>query len=137
MKVAFDTNVILDFILHRPNAQAALELVRKVAAEEIGGIISANSITDNYYIARKTIGDEKAREAVADLLALFDVAPVDGDGCSKALATPMKDYEDAVLAVCSAQEGADYLVTRDEDFLAAEGCPVQVVSPGTLLEMLN
>ena len=49
----------------------------------------------------------------------------------------MKDYEDAVLAVCSAQEGADYLVTRDEDFLAAEGCPVQVVSPGTLLEMLN
>ena len=134
MKVAFDTNVILDFILHRPNAQAALELVRKVAAEEIGGIISANSITDIYYIARKTIGDEKAREAVADLLALFDVAPVDGDGCSKALATPMKD---AVLAVCSAQEGADYLVTRDEDFLAAEGCPVQVVSPGTLLEMLN
>ena len=121
MKVAFDTNVILDFILHRPNAQAALELVRKVAAEEIGGIISANSITDIYYIARKTIGDEKAREAVADLLALFDVAPVDG----------------AVLAVCSAQEGADYLVTRDEDFLAAEGCPVQVVSPGTLLEMLN
>ena len=98
---------------------------------------SANSITDIYYIARKTIGDEKAREAVADLLALFDVAPVDGDGCSKALATPMKDYEDAVLAVCSAQEGADYLVTRDEDFLAAEGCPVQVVSPGTLLEMLN
>ena len=59
MKVAFDTNVILDFILHRPNAQAALELVRKVAAEEIGGIISANSITDIYYIARKTIGDEK------------------------------------------------------------------------------
>ena len=49
----------------------------------------------------------------------------------------MKDYEDAVLAVCSAQEGADYLVTRDEDFLVAEGCPVQVVSPGTLLEMLN
>ena len=46
MKVAFDTNVILDFILHRPNAQAALELVRKVAAEEIGGIISANSSTD-------------------------------------------------------------------------------------------
>ena len=91
MKVAFDTNVLLDTILNRPGRENALRLMLAVSEEKIAGVVSANSITDLYYLARKGIGDQAAREAIFDVLSIFDVAPVDGDACSMALNTPMSD----------------------------------------------
>lgn len=132
MKIAFDTNVLLDTILNRPGREEALKLMLAVSEERVSGIVSANSITDLYYLARKGIGDRLAREAVFDILSLFDVAPVDGDVCAMALNTPMEDYEDAVLAVCAARAGADCIVTRDEGLIKAD-CPVQVRRPKELL----
>ena len=85
MKVAFDTNVLLDTILNRPGREDALRLMLAVSEEKFVGVVSANSITDMYYLARKGIGDEAAREAIFDVLSMFDVAPVDGDVCSMAL----------------------------------------------------
>ncbi len=81
MKVAFDTNVLLDTILNRPGREEALRLMLAVSEEKIAGVISANSITDLYYLARTGIGDQAAREAIFDVLYIFYVAPVDCDAC--------------------------------------------------------
>lgn len=136
IKIAFDTNVLLDSILNRPERDDALRLMLAISEEKAVGIISANSITDIYYLARKGVGDQAAREAIFDLLSMFDVAPVDGDVCSMALNEPMSDYEDAVLAVCAAREGADYIATRDKDFLEAAS-PVQVRTPASLVRIIE
>lgn len=136
MKVAFDTNVLMDCILNRPGRQIALRLLMAVSEEKIVGIISANSITDIYYLSKKGIGDRAAREAILDLLSMFDVAPVDGEVCAMALNEPMGDYEDAVMAVCAAREGADYIVTGDQGFLSSPS-PVQVRSPADMLRAIG
>ena len=136
MKVAFDTNVLLDTILNRPGREDALRLMLAVSEEKFVGVVSANSITYMYYLARKGIGDEAAREAIFDVLSMFDVAPVDGDVCSMALNTPMSDYEDAVLAVCAVREGADYIATGDQGFIKADS-PVQVRTPAQLLHLIE
>ena len=136
IKIAFDTNVLLDSILNRPERDDALRLMLAISEEKAVGIISANSITDIYYLARKGVGDQAAREAIFDLLSMFDVAPVDGDVCSMALNEPMSDYEDAVLAVCAAREGADYIATRDKGFLEAAS-PVQVRTPVSLVRIIE
>lgn len=136
IKVAFDTNVLLDSILNRPGREEALRLMLAVAEEKAIGIISANSITDIYYLARKGIGDQAAREAIFDLLSMFDIAMVDGDVCSMALNAPMSDYEDAVLAVCAAREKADYIATRDQGFLDAKS-PVPVKTPAALVRIIH
>jgi predicted nucleic acid-binding protein len=137
MRVVFDTNALLDAILRRGDYTPAQKLIYLSACGRIVGMITANSITDIYYIARKTIGDEGARKAIYDLLALLDVAAVDGEACAAALNLPMKDYEDAVLAACAQREHADYIITRDEEFLKTDGCPVPVVRPIELLELLD
>ena len=67
MKVVFDTNVLLDTILNRPGREDALRLMLAVTEEKITGVVSANSITDLYYLARKGIGDEATREAIFDI----------------------------------------------------------------------
>ena len=138
MRVAFDTNVVLDAIMERPDAEAATRLLRAVAEEQIEGVITANTITDIYYIARKKIGDKNAREAVFNLLSIFDVAAVDGRACVDALSLPMKDYEDAVMAVCADREGAGCIVTRDDDFVSSginNGCLADVMYPADVIKL--
>lgn len=136
LKIAFDTNVLLDTILNRPGRAEAVRLMYAVSEEKIAGIVSANSITDVYYTSRKGIGDAAARNAILDILSIFDVTPVDGEVCSIALNEPMTDYEDAVLAVCAAREQADYIVTRDQAFLAAPS-PVPSMTPTDLLRVIG
>ena len=105
MRIAFDTNVLIDAIANRADHEAAQSLIMAVAEEKVSGVISANSVTDIYYIARKLVGDESARNAIWNLMTVFDVAPVDGEACATALSVEMSDYEDAVLAVCAEREG--------------------------------
>lgn len=136
MRVVFDTNVILDAVLERADFQSAQSLLMAAANERISGIVTANSITDIYYVAWKMMGDQEARRAIANILAVFDIAPVDGEICATALSIPMSDYEDAVLAVCAAMEGADYIATGDKDFLKAES-PVPVKTAADILKIIE
>ncbi len=136
MKVVFDTNVILDAAMSRPGSEDSQGLIRAVVNEEIAGLVTANTITDIHYIVKKRYGDKVARAAVQNTLYVFDVIPVDGESCMDALSLPMDDYEDAVLAVCAAREGADYIATGDQGFLNATS-PIQVMSPADLLRMIE
>ncbi len=136
MKIVFDTNIILDAMLERVHFREAQSLVMSAATGEIEGVVTGNSVTDIYYLSRKAIGDAGARKLVYDVLTVFCIAPVDGEACAMALNTPMRDYEDALLAVCAAREGADYIATNDRDFLTADS-PVPVQSPSDLLTLLR
>ncbi len=58
--VLLDTNIILDIALARePFVEKSAELLRKTLAAEIIPFISATTVTDIYYIVKKTAGHEK------------------------------------------------------------------------------
>jgi predicted nucleic acid-binding protein len=137
MRVVFDSNVLLDAIALRPDYQTAQKLIMAVSQDKIQGVITANSITDIYYVARKYVSDSEVREIISNLLSVFDIAPVDGDDCATALGLPMKDFEDAVLAVCAVRAEADYIVTRDEGLICEEGCPISAVHPSDILNVIR
>jgi predicted nucleic acid-binding protein len=137
MKVVFDTNIVLDSALERKDYKSAQSLIMSVASGAIEGVVTGNSITDIFYISKKLVGEDTARRFISDVLAIFEIAPVDGYVCGAALSLPMKDFEDAVLAVCATNEDADFIVTRDADFIMDEGCSVPVISPADLLEIIR
>lgn len=135
MIVAFDTNIILDVLINgRPGGDDARELMLAVARDEIEGLVTTNSITDIYYIAKKKIGDSKTREALYDILTLFKIADVRKYDCMKALGSPVKDFEDALLSVCAEREGADYIASRDGEFINSPG-GVPVKEPREILRL--
>lgn len=79
MKVLFDTNFVLDFLLDRnPFAATATRLVARVERRELEGLLGATTLTTIHYIFARALGKQAAIEAVRDLLALFSVAAVDG-----------------------------------------------------------
>ena len=82
-------------------------------------------------MAEKTVGDAAARQHLAQLLCLVEVAPVTRPVVEHALTSPMADFEDAVLAHAAALSGAQAVITRNgRDF---QGGPLRVYSPNQWL----
>ena len=134
MNVMIDTNVVLDDILTRfPNAENARKISQLVTDEEVNGYLTANCLTDIFYIISKIRDEPIARKTIKNLLLSYNVVSVDGQDCQKALDLPMRDFEDALAVACAEREGLDYIVTNDRSFLSQTGLKVSTISPADFL----
>jgi len=135
MKILLDTNIALDAIASRkPHNKNAEKLFLLIAEEKAEGFITANCITDIYYIARKALTDKVVRKALRYILSLFSVIDIRGRDCETALDIPVPDYEDALLAVCAKKAAVDYIITRDDD-LQKNLTIVPAISPSDFLRI--
>ena len=137
MKVLLDTCVIVDALQKRePFCNAAMEIFLACSRGDMQGAVTAKSLTDIYYLVRKSLHDEQAARGVINkLYMLFEVQDTFAEDCQKALKSLMNDYEDAVMAETAKRIEADYIVTRNlKDYLLSE---VKVLSQQELLEKLK
>ena len=75
MKALIDTCVIVDILQKRdPFYAGAMEILLAVSNKKCTGILTAKSITDIYYILRRSIHNEQeVRKLVRVLFTLFEV----------------------------------------------------------------
>jgi len=136
MKVLLDTNVVLDAIAKRePFFVNAQKIITLILDNKLEGYITANSVTDIFYIARKHLSRNDLRNTLRSLFKTFDIIDVFGTDCRKALDFPLDDYEDALVAVCSSRATVDYIVTRDEEFLRQAKIPV--IAPSDFIRLFT
>ena len=134
MKVVVDNNVIIDALKPNPQFETnAQQILRLASVKKIDGFVSANSLTDIFYVLRKAHGADKAKIMVQKLLLILDIIGIDPVDCADALSLPMNDFEDAMIAVCAKKIGADIIVSRDDRFIKSETV-VRVATPEQLLE---
>lgn len=114
MNILFDTNVVLDLVLDRkPNVDYAEALFSLVEARLFRGFLGATTITTIHYLSSKTIGHQKTKKVISNLLDLFEIAPVNDSVLKKALDLNWKDFEDAVLYQAAINCKIDAIVTRN------------------------
>jgi predicted nucleic acid-binding protein len=112
--VLIDTNIILDVVLGRsPWEAAASRLLDLVSRSRINGFVSAHAITTVHYLVERERSRGVARTAVADLLSIVDVVPVDRADLLRALSLEVRDFEDAVHVAAALRVGAEWIATRD------------------------
>lgn len=135
MVALVDTNVVLDMLAKRePWYQSASDLLFLCAAGKCQLALSANTVTDIYYLIHKHIYHDhaKCRDVIAQLLEFFSVIDVGFADCSLALASAVKDYEDAVLVEAARRAQVDCIITRDFDDFAAAA--LRVFTPAQYLQ---
>jgi len=133
MSVLIDTNVILEAITGRaPFNENAEKLFLLTAEDKINASITANSVTDIYYLTRKYLHSiEEARIVLWKLFTLFQILDVTGTDCEKALELNMSDYEDALIATCANRNKVDWIISRNtKDFINS---PVPAITPEDFL----
>ena len=125
MKVLLDTNVVLDVLLDRkPHVADAARIFRLVEEGRATGLLCATTLTTLDCLLTQSLGRSDARPILAQLLRLFEIAPVTRTVIEGALRSEMADFEDAVLVCAARQAGADAVVTRNPKDFAKAACPI-------------
>ncbi|MBS4008605.1 MAG: PIN domain-containing protein [Clostridium sp.] len=132
MKILIDTNIIIDYLADRtPFADHAEQVLTLCESGRVTGLLTANAITDIYYVLRKVTGKEKTLEAIRTLCSILDIIAVGKTDILNAMDFEMPDYEDALAAQCAKRLKAEYIVTRNStDFVNS---PVPTAEPADFL----
>ena len=134
--VLIDTNIFIDVLQDRiPFTDNSQSVVALVVQKKIKGAVAAHSITNLWYILRKTHSDEERRNYILSLFEIFDVISIDKNRLVAALENSnFKDFEDCLQDECAYAINADYIITRNaKDF---ESSMVKALTPEEFLENL-
>ena len=136
MKALIDTCIIIDALQDRkPFSKEAQQIFLEIAKRSFLGFITAKSITDIYYLTHKaTHNDEATRQILYKLCSLFEIIDTTAIDCIKALSSPIKDYEDAVMSETASRNDLDYIITRNlKDYSQSK---IPVYTPEAFLHLL-
>jgi predicted nucleic acid-binding protein len=121
MKVLIDTNVLLDVAQKRePFFSASDRVVRWCEDHPGSGFLAWHTVSNLYYVLRKSAGESFARAFIATTLDHLEVAPTGTPEAKHALHLGIGDYEDALQVSVALAAGADVIITRDAaDFVGS------------------
>lgn len=117
-KVFVDTNVILDIFLKRkPFFENSQKVVLKLVENKFLPHISGSSVTDVYYICKRSgMKRDVILEKLKKLLKAFEVLIIDKDLVNDAISisSEIKDFEDAVQIMACKKGEIDLIITRNK-----------------------
>ena len=136
MNVLIDTCIIIDALQSRePYNKDAEAVFLSVANRRCVGFLTANSITDIYYLMHKALHSaEETKKVLGVLFNLFEILDTCGIDCRRALTSNISDYEDAIMIEAATRAKMDGIVTRTLKDYA--GAPLPVYSPAQFVELL-
>ena len=115
MVILIDTNVLLDFLLHRDaNYLTAKRVVEYCMSNPGKGFVAFHSIPTLFYVLRKYAHVQKRRELLKDLCSVVTVAGAEHEAVLEAIdRADFQDFEDCLQMYCAKAIGADYIVTNN------------------------
>ena len=128
-KIYLDTNIILDlFDNERNSSKASIALIDKLFDEGADFYINSDTLTNAFFIlkSQKKVLQQVAIQALERAKTLCEIVPIEENDVQKAIdlckdvATPYRDYEDAVQYVCAKKVDADLIVTNDKGFVSLD-----------------
>lgn len=113
-KILLDTNIILDIALERREFfEKSKELMLTLNKLSIPSYVTATSVTDIYYILKKSKGHQLTISFLKNLFDFIDIAGVSKEVIVGALNSELTDFEDAVQTECARQNDINIIITRN------------------------
>jgi len=131
-RILVDANVILDVAVERdPHQEASQKILSSVETKKIQGFVSAASFPTLYYLLRREIGSDDAREYLMVISELLSIVAVDKAVLGRAMVSDLDDYEDAIQMASAEACRADFIVTRDAK--GYKRSAIKAITPSTYL----
>lgn len=137
MKILIDTNIVIDALTSREPWNESAEKIFLMAANNIIEMyITASSATDIYYLIRKHLHNTKtARQIMGKLHSLTGILEVKEEDLVEALASPITDYEDAVVEQVARRSDMECIITRNQkDY---EAGPTKIYLPEDFIRFME
>jgi len=113
-KILLDTNIILDIALERREFfEKSKELMLTINKLSIPSYVTATTVTDIYYILKKSKGHQLTISFLKNLFDFIDIAGVSKEVIISALNSELTDFEDAVQTESARQNNINVIITRN------------------------
>ena len=128
MKALYDTNIVLDVALDRPQLAASSRAALTWGFEHPGrACLAWHSVATLAFFLAKLGRPSAVRPLIGELAARLDIAGGSDRELLRAIELPMPDFEDAMIATLAESVAATHIVTRNtSDFRRS---PVKAVTP--------
>ena len=114
-KVFIDSDVILDLLCKRlPYYDYAAGIFTLGDYNKIELVTTSVVYANVFYILRKTLGIEKAKEYLRKLRIMLGIVPVDEKIVDLALNSRFSDFEDGLQYFTARENGIETLLTRNK-----------------------
>jgi predicted nucleic acid-binding protein len=135
-KILLDTNIILDIALERREFfEKSKELLLIINKLSIPSYVTATTVTDIYYILKKSKGHQLTISFLKNLFDFIDVAGVGKEVIISALNSELTDFEDAVQTECAGQNDINIIITRNiADFKKSK---LEIFTPSEFISQLS
>ena len=136
MVVLVDTTVILDYLTSRePFCDSAKKILRLCAEEKVQGYMAFHSVSNIFFILRKTCDVGTRRELLKRICTMLTVTGASHERvCNAITRDDFADFEDCLQDECAKEIKADYIITRNvQDFNKAD---VTAVEPKEFLKLV-
>ncbi len=135
MQILIDTNVILDWLMHRePFSENAKYIMEEAMFGNVEGYLTAHTFSDLFYILRKDIDVSKRKQLLLLLCEYFHIIVENKETIRMALLNERwNDLEDGLQMQCAIEKNLDYIVTRNKkDFSSSK---VKAILPEEWIEL--
>ena len=146
MRVFIDTNVILEYFMHREKYEVAEKLLKELRSRHAQMFMSVGAFYTIHFITLKYLHKEQGlvgeeclqnlRIILNKILQMFDVAEHDKDSLLRGVSDKgYKDLEDSCQYQVAQKVGCEALVSFNiSDFSAATDGPVKVYTPQQFID---
>jgi len=100
-------------LVRQPWYASAVRLWRAHVQGRFSAYVTASSLTDIFYVVRRTTTPADALAAIHAVATTLIVVSVDHAAVLKALSLPGTDFEDNLQIACAQAAGLDLIITRD------------------------
>ena len=136
MILLIDTDVLIDFATDRqPFSAQAGRLLDYLERTPGTAFVAWHSISNFYYLVSSEQGKDASRSFLKELVNFVEVAPINTGSLRRALALPMKDFEDAMQVAAALACGAEAIIARNlKDYRHS---PIRPLTAEEALSLLN
>ncbi len=136
-KVFLDANIILDYILRRPDYELAKNIITLAVKGRIQAFITPSIVQICGHWITKAYGHAKAKELLLSLLADITCIDTEHEQVITALYSSMKDVEDAIQYHTALHHQLDFFISRDKDLHKYSTSILPVYTPEEFLKEIE
>ena len=137
MEVLIDTNIILDWFLHRePWFETAKMLLNKIWFGRDKSYLTVHSVCDLFYIIDKSFPIDEKKKLLQLLLSRNEIISESKKDIASFISNnDWTDLEDGLQMQCAANYKLDYIITRNLDDFTTSAIPA--ISMESYLDLLK
>ena len=132
--VLIDVNIFIDIFQERePFWKSSAKVIEMISKKYIKGSFAAHTVSNLWYILRKTHTEEERRNLIRSILNCFEICSIDREIVLNALErSDFKDFEDCLQDECAQTGDCSWIITRNvEDYKFSK---VPAVTPEQFLK---